>query len=111
MASPYKQWVENHCKIYDYYSENRIISDIKINEVVNVTKRNTLNYGFVSYAVCYTVYIHKKFQLILQSSNTGLHNFILCTATYPDDHSPLFNNTRGSKSKTRKDIQFRKILS
>jgi len=59
-----------------------------------------------------TLYIYiKKFQLILQSSNTGLYNFILYTATYPDDHSPVFQSTWGSKSKTRKDIQFRKILS
>ena len=30
-ASPCKQWVENNCKIYNYYYGNGIISDIEIN--------------------------------------------------------------------------------
>ena len=58
MAFPYKQWVQNHSKIYDYYSENRIISGIKINEVVDQSLNATHLTTVLVHMQSVTLYIY-----------------------------------------------------
>ena len=53
------------------------------------------------HTVCYVVYIHEIFQLILQSDKNGLCNCFLYTAIHPEGQCPLLGNTSGSKPKTK----------
>lgn len=54
----------------------------------------------------YTINI-PHFKLILQPGNNGLGNLFQYMAIYQEDHCSLFENIRCSKSKTRRDIQFK----
>ena len=66
-----------------------------------------INVIIVIITVKYYIINMTVFKLILQPGNNGLRNWFQHTAICQEDHCSLFENIRCSKSKTRRDIQFK----